>query len=74
MRCRAGSTTARPRSARALARDVALAVQAALLCQHAPPAVFAAFCTSRLGAGHGIFGTLPEGCDLDAIVQRAMPH
>ena len=59
--------------ARTLARDVALAVQAALLCQHAPPAVFAAFCASRLG-GHGVFGTLPKGCDLDAIIQRAMPH
>lgn len=37
--------------ARRLAQNVALAVQAALLAQTAPAAVFGAFCDSRL-AGH----------------------
>ncbi len=61
--------------ARRLAQDVALAVQAALLAQSAPPAVFAAFCDSRLAGqwGHA-FGTLGAGCDFDAIIARAMPR
>jgi putative acyl-CoA dehydrogenase len=61
--------------ARRLAQDVALAVQAALLCQTAPPAVFAAFCDSRLGANWGYaFGTLCAATDFDAIIARAMPR
>ncbi|MGV3571110.1 MAG: isovaleryl-CoA dehydrogenase [Ramlibacter sp.] len=61
--------------ARRLAQDVALAVQAALLYQAAPAAVFAAFCDSRL-AGHWgqAFGTLGAGTDFDTILQRALPH
>lgn len=61
--------------ARRLAQDVALAVQAALLYQSAPPAVFAAFCASRLGGDWGqAFGTLSGRTDFDAILQRALPH
>ena len=61
--------------ARRLAQDVALAVQAALLAQTAPPAVVDAFCASRLGGDWGhAFGTLGTGADLDAIIARAMPH
>lgn len=61
--------------ARRLAQDVALAVQAALLCQTAPPAVFASFCASRLGGNWGhAFGTLGSDTDFDTILQRAMPH
>jgi len=60
--------------ARRLAQDVALAVQAALLAQTAPPAVFGAFCESRLGGHWGYsFGSLGAGVDFDAIVQRAQP-
>jgi putative acyl-CoA dehydrogenase len=60
--------------ARRLAQDVALAVQAALLRQHASDAVFDAFCVSRLAGDWGhAFGTLPSRLDLDAIIQRAMP-
>ncbi|MBS3996840.1 MAG: isovaleryl-CoA dehydrogenase [Hydrogenophaga sp.] len=60
--------------ARRLAQDVALAVQAALLAQTAPPAVFGAFCDSRLGGDWGLsFGSLGAGADFDAIIQRAMP-
>jgi len=61
--------------ARRLAQDVALALQAALMFQSAPGAVFAAFCDSRLAGNWGLsFGTLDEGVDFDAIVARAMPH
>ncbi len=61
--------------ARRLAQDVALAVQAALLAQTAPAAVFSAFCDSRIGGewGHS-FGSLGAGVDFDAILTRAMPH
>jgi putative acyl-CoA dehydrogenase len=60
--------------ARRLAQDVALAVQAALLYQTAPPAVFAAFCDSRLAGDWGYaFGTLGAATDFDAIIARAMP-
>jgi putative acyl-CoA dehydrogenase len=61
--------------ARRLAQDVALAVQAALLYQTAPGAVFSAFCDSRLGGNWGhTFGTLGRGVDFDAIIQRALPQ
>jgi putative acyl-CoA dehydrogenase len=61
--------------ARRLAQDVALAMQAALLAQSAPPAVFAAFCDSRLGSDWGqTYGSLGPGCDFAAILQRAQPH
>ena len=60
--------------ARALVRDLVLALQAALLIKHAPAAVADAFCASRLGGeGGGAFGTLPRGLDLRAIVERATP-
>jgi len=60
--------------ARRLAQDVALAVQAALLAQTAPSAVFSAFCDSRLAGhwGHS-FGSLSASTDFDAILARAMP-
>ena len=57
--------------ARRLARDIALALQAALLLQHAPMAVAAAFCASRLDAPAEILGTLPSGLNLAAILARA---
>jgi putative acyl-CoA dehydrogenase len=54
---------------------VALAVQAALLAQTAPGAVFGAFCDSRIAGhwGHS-FGSLDSGVDFDAIIQRAQPR
>ena len=61
--------------ARRLAQDVALAVQAALLVQTAPPSVVGGFCASRLGGDWGhAFGTLSAGVDLDAIISRARPQ
>jgi putative acyl-CoA dehydrogenase len=60
--------------ARRLAQDVALAVQAALLLQAAPAAVFVAFCDSRLAGNWGqAFGTLGSSTDFDTIITRAMP-
>ncbi|MES2783951.1 MAG: isovaleryl-CoA dehydrogenase [Pseudomonadota bacterium] len=61
--------------ARQLSQDVALSVQAALLHQSAPPAVFNAFCDSRLGGSWGhAFGTLSPATDFAAIITRAMPR
>jgi putative acyl-CoA dehydrogenase len=61
--------------ARRLAQDVALAVQAALLLQTAPAAVFGAFCDSRLGGDWGhAFGTLGAGAGFDTLLERAMPR
>ena len=61
--------------ARRLAQDVALAVQAALLYQSAPDAVFGAFCDSRIAGNWGhAFGTLGSGTGFDAIITRAMPR
>jgi putative acyl-CoA dehydrogenase len=62
--------------ARRLARDVAIAVQAALLKQHAPAEVFDTFCASRCGeqvGGGGAFGLLAAAAPLDALIARAMP-
>jgi putative acyl-CoA dehydrogenase len=60
--------------ARRLAQEVALALQAALLCQSAPAAVADAFCDSRLAGhwGHS-FGTMSSGTDFESILVRAMP-
>jgi putative acyl-CoA dehydrogenase len=60
--------------ARALVREIVLALQAALLIQHAPQLVADAFCASRLaGEGGAAFGQLPRGFDLRAIADRAAP-
>ena len=61
--------------ARALVRALVLALQAALLIKHAPPAIADAFCASRLdGDGGSVFGLLPRGIDARAIVERAAPQ
>jgi putative acyl-CoA dehydrogenase len=58
--------------ARALVRDLVLALQAVLLVRHAPPEVADAFCASRLTES-AVFGMLPRGLDTRAIVARAAP-
>ncbi|HEX4233641.1 MAG TPA: isovaleryl-CoA dehydrogenase [Caldimonas sp.] len=61
--------------ARGVVDRMALALQAALLAQHAPAAIADAFCASRLeGGGARNFGTLPAGADCAAIIARATPH
>jgi putative acyl-CoA dehydrogenase len=60
--------------ARRLVEHLALALQGALLVQHAPAAVADAFCASRLADGCGRqFGALPRGLDLAPICERARP-
>jgi putative acyl-CoA dehydrogenase len=61
--------------ARALTRDLVLALQAALLVKHAPAAVADAFCASRLtGEGGSAFGLLPRTVDARPVVERAAPR
>jgi putative acyl-CoA dehydrogenase len=61
--------------ARGLVDRMALAIQAALLLQHAPGCVADAFCASRVAVagGHRNYGTLPRGVDCRAIIERATP-
>jgi putative acyl-CoA dehydrogenase len=60
--------------ARRVVEDLALALQASLLVRHAPAAVADAFCASRLGGQSGrAYGTLPNGVDVRAIIDRASP-
>ncbi|WP_374401998.1 isovaleryl-CoA dehydrogenase [Niveibacterium sp.] len=62
-----------PIGARRLAQDIVLALQAALLLQHAPGGIAQAFCRSRLAGDWGYsFGTLPAGCDVESLIQRAL--
>ena len=60
--------------ARRLVERMAVVLEGSLLVRYGAPAVADAFCVSRLGGdwGHS-FGTLPEGLQLDSIVQRHMP-
>ncbi|MGI9476806.1 MAG: acyl-CoA dehydrogenase family protein [Hyphomicrobiaceae bacterium] len=60
--------------ARILTERMAVALQAALLLQHAPSTVAHAFCRSRLGQRWtGAYGTLPADVEVDPIIERAMP-
>ena len=58
--------------ARALVRELVLALQAALLVKHAPPKVADAFCASRLeGEGGRRSACCRAGLDMRAIAERA---
>ncbi len=58
-------------NARRLVELLALALQASLLVRTAPPAVSDAFIASRLGDTRGhLYGVLPVGIDVNAILQR----
>jgi putative acyl-CoA dehydrogenase len=57
--------------ARTLARRVALLLQASLLARQAPPAVFDAFCSSRLAGANDAFGQLASRHDFDGLIARA---
>ncbi|MEG3079427.1 isovaleryl-CoA dehydrogenase [Halomonas sp. 5021] len=60
--------------ARQLTDGMALALQGALLVQHAPACVADAFCAGRLAEHNGLStGTLPTGLDCAAIIARAQP-
>ena len=56
---------------RRLVERMALVLQGALMVHHAPPAMADAFCASRFGSDWGLmYGTLPPGCNVDAIISR----
>jgi putative acyl-CoA dehydrogenase len=58
--------------ARRIVEMMAFALQASLLVRHAPDAVADAFCATRLDGDWGrAFGTMPQGLDTLAIVDRA---
>lgn len=60
--------------ARRLVEQLALALQGALLVQHAPDYVADSFCAARLGGEAGLaYGTLPSGVDVAAIIERNRP-
>ena len=70
-----GDPTTLELRARRVVERLALALQGSLLVRYAPPAVADAFCASRLGGDGGLsFGTLPAGCDVEAIVARHTPE
>jgi putative acyl-CoA dehydrogenase len=61
--------------ARRLVERMALGLQASLLVRYGDPAAADAFCTSRLGEDGGLaYGTLPQGVDAAAIVERHRPR
>jgi len=57
--------------ARRVVEKLALGLQACLLVEHGPADVAEAFLASRLGGGGMLYGTLPEGVNLSAILARA---
>ncbi|HKM64828.1 MAG TPA: acyl-CoA dehydrogenase family protein [Acidisphaera sp.] len=58
-------------AARMVAERMALVLQASLLLRHAPNAISAAFCESRLAGNWGhLFGALPKDAPLDALIAR----
>lgn len=66
------SWAAEESQARTIVERLALAWQASLLVQFAPPPVADAFCASRLtGTGGRTLGTLGAGVDARAIMARA---
>jgi putative acyl-CoA dehydrogenase len=66
--------TAHESTARRLAQDLILGVQASLLVRHAPSYIAEAFCQSRLAHDWGYtYGTLNSGVNFHAILDRAWP-
>jgi putative acyl-CoA dehydrogenase len=60
--------------ARRVVEDLAVGLQASLLIRHAPSPIADAFCATRLdGQGGRVYGTLPDGVDAAAIIERALP-
>ena len=70
-----GGADALEANARRLVESIAVALQGSLLVRSAPTAVADAFVSSRLleDRGHA-YGTLPSGCALDTIIERAAPQ
>jgi putative acyl-CoA dehydrogenase len=60
--------------ARQLTEDIAVALQAKLLLEAGHSAVSDGFIASRLGLRRGVYGTLPRGVDVEALVARSSPQ
>ncbi|MFL1493390.1 acyl-CoA dehydrogenase family protein [Pseudomonas antarctica] len=61
--------------ARQLTEDIAVALQAKLLLEAGNAAVSDGFIASRLGESSGrVYGTLPRGVNVEAIVARSTPN
>jgi len=59
--------------ARAIAENICLALQGALLVRHGHPAVAEAFLATRLERRWGgAYGTMPTGLDLAPVIERAL--
>ena len=68
-----GDTRVEESQARRWVEAMALTLQAGLLLRHGS-IVAEGFCRTRLGGDHGnVYGTLPEGVDLTALIDRALP-
>ena len=68
-----GDTGVEESQARRWVEAMALTLQGGLLLRHGSP-VAEGFCRTRLGGDHGnVYGTLPEGVDLPALIDRALP-
>ncbi len=59
--------------ARQLTEDVAVALQAGLLLEAGNSAVSDAFIASRLDGRGRVYGTLPKGLDIQALLSRSAP-
>jgi putative acyl-CoA dehydrogenase len=57
--------------ARSLVEKMALGLQASLVLRHSPGLVASAFCATRLESSGHVYGTLPRGLDMKAIIARA---
>ncbi len=62
------------RRARRVVERLALLLQASLLVREAPAGVADAFVASRISAPGAVYGALPDGVDMAALVERAAPH
>jgi len=60
--------------ARQLTEDVAVGLQAKLLLEAGNAAVSDAFIASRLEVHGRVYGTLPRGLDIDALLARSAPQ
>jgi putative acyl-CoA dehydrogenase len=68
-----GSAEGSELRARDLTQRIALAAQATLLLAHGPAASCEAFLASRIAAAPpAAFGTLPAGCDFEALMGRVL--
>ncbi|MGA8045711.1 MAG: acyl-CoA dehydrogenase family protein [Dermatophilaceae bacterium] len=71
-RCLTLMRSAEPRTARQVVEAMALALQAGVLIRYAPGTVADAFVQARFGSDRSlVYGALPTGVDVAALVERA---